>query len=538
MEEFKQLGAKESMDLLKVMENDDFAGFNSVIQKYSIPFNSRILINLPNVNKYLSDGPTLIAVAAFFQGVTTFNFLLKQGVSLNSPVGVKPLLHYAITGLHNGIIETLLTQPGIDTYNLFLPALRNGYHQLVDYIIQTLKEADPDQSNINLLHKLIEKNPLKAAIRSGDVNTVNYVLNLMEQDYADDDNEKWKSITSIEYGNKHSTALHAATLKMRESSGYETIIPLLVDKYPMQLETQDQEGRTPLLKSLIGWVKTQYNPASCIIINQIKIKYGDPNTQCEIISKADNNKMTPLHYAAKYGNYPVFYELMQIYKEYPKYINFQDNEKRTAIYHGVLNSNINILKIFINEAPTTPEASEAPKSLSIPDSRGLLPIHLAAKADWLEGFQILYKSNPSSIIQYDCSGMSPIMWAAVNGSQKIIQFLIDDPNTRVLLKEDRVQVTNRSVLHWLCLEGHYDIIKMLIEKHIFDDLNILSGDPNVTPLFFAAKKGYFEICELLIENGANPICDHQTKLPKDVARTGMIKDLLINAEKHYKDGKR
>ena len=527
-----KISTMPSMEILRAIEKDDLANFKSITQKYLISYNSRIQINLPNVNKYIADGPQLIAVAAFFQAATIFDFLLKQGVSIQTLNGAKPVLHYAITGMHNGIIQTLLSCPDIDTTNLFLPALHNGFVSLSRFFHQLLKQEHPEESNTSILNSLINKNPLKAAIRSGDVDTFKFIMGLLEEDFPGDDDESMQRIVIVD-SEKQSTALHAATLKMHTNDGHKNIIPLLVEKYPQQLEMKDSQGRTPLVKSLIGWVKMQYNTSSLIIIDEILKVYKTPEDICRILSEPDNKKMTPLHYAAKFGNYTVFERLMSIFKEYPQYINLVDNFNRTAIYYGVLNCNIEILNLFVSLTPSIQE------SLSIPDSRGLLPIHLAAKSDWDEGFSILLQACPSEdmLLQVDSSGMSAMMWAAVNGSEKVILSLISNQyfeslhlDTRRLICQDRVSQTKRSILHWLCLEGHYNLIKIILEEHIFDDLNILSEEPKVTPLFFAAKKGYVEICKLLLENGAHPAFPNKGRIPKEVARTEEIKKLLIEWE--------
>ncbi len=72
------------------------------------------------------------------------------------------------------------------------------------------------------------------------------------------------------------------------------------------------------------------------------------------------------------------------------------------------------------------------------------------------------------------------------------------------------------------------IVKVLLKNKA----NVNAADENeYTPLHWAAKLGYTEIINILIENGANPLLKNKDgKTPGDLARYGNIKKLLEKAE--------
>jgi ankyrin repeat protein len=184
--------------------------------------------------------------------------------------------------------------------------------------------------------------------------------------------------------------------------------------------------------------------------------------------------------------------------------------------------------------------------LQLGDNLGRTPLHYAARDDWVEGFQCILETTLSKlgngVIELlqskDLSGMSPIMWAAVNGSvhvfQYLIEFTIDGKYIyRDLIKEDRVEVTGRTVMHWAANESQKEIVEMLLESGIFNNLNIDTPafEPPVSPLYYAIKNGKSDITRLLIAKGANPrFKSKKTKLqePMSLATTEYVKKICVN----------
>ena len=56
---------------------------------------------------------------------------------------------------------------------------------------------------------------------------------------------------------------------------------------------------------------------------------------------------------------------------------------------------------------------------------------------------------------------------------------------------------NQTPLHYACMKGYVDIVKILIEKNA--DLNV-KNKYNNTPLHIACMRGYVDIVKLLIKN--------------------------------------
>lgn len=92
---------------------------------------------------------------------------------------------------------------------------------------------------------------------------------------------------------------------------------------------------------------------------------------------------------------------------------------------------------------------------------------------------------------------------------------------RYLLEYDYFHQTG---YHWAAKRGYNQILNILLDYGVH--LNILDKK-NRTPLWLAAKHNFFYICDLLIQNKANPfVTDITGKKPFDVTSDTSIKKLI------------
>ena len=65
---------------------------------------------------------------------------------------------------------------------------------------------------------------------------------------------------------------------------------------------------------------------------------------------------------------------------------------------------------------------------------------------------------------------------------------------------DAVDKFGNTPLHYACNEGHFEVVKSLLEK----DVNIHAvGENDRTPLHHACENGHVEVAKLLLEKGAD-----------------------------------
>ena len=98
----------------------------------------------------------------------------------------------------------------------------------------------------------------------------------------------------------------------------------------------------------------------------------------------------------------------------------------------------------------------------------------------------------------DGLGLTPLHWAASNGSVYAVELLLDhgaDPNTR----DDN----GETPLHWAARYGHLSVIRVLLDDRKTD---VNAGDQKgYTPLHSAAVNNILDLVELLLDHGADPL---------------------------------
>ena len=491
----------QTRELLKVMKNDDFYGFKKVVQTYNINVQARIAVNISE--KPLWCGPPIICVAAYYQGVTTFNYLQQCKVPLSGDTDYfpRPLLHFAILGGNQSIIQTLLNTEGTDYSYVLRPALKCAFLEL-SKVIYSYAEEKTHLEPSELFNELTDgKDPLHLAIKSGNLETVQFVYEKIQKIDVD------------------KNPLFDAIKKMRCSSQRKEIIFYLADKCNDILNFDTTKNQTnPLIESLVGWEQSSNNTAPLDLIDCICEKREEDC--CKILSLKDENGMTALHYAAKYGNDKACQKLLHAFIQHNdiQSIQIQDKDGRTPLFHCVSRSNMTQLKYFL-------DCFTEPAQVLIPNNLGLTPVHVAARINWKEGFQFLLEKYGKNVLHNpDKSGLSPIAWAAIYGSASIFEVLLSTNLDDII--NDQADYSGKTILHWVALNGHEELLESLLKSEkIRKSLINTTSNQNETPLTLAAQKGYLKICEKLLGYGA------QVNQANINALTEEIKDLLTNVKK-------
>lgn len=92
---------------------------------------------------------------------------------------------------------------------------------------------------------------------------------------------------------------------------------------------------------------------------------------------------------------------------------------------------------------------------------------------------------------------TPLLWAAENGHQEIVQLLIEK-GANIESKNSRYSQTP---LLWAAENGHQEIVQLLVEKGA--DIESKDTSSGRTPLLWAARNGHQGIVQLLVEKGVN-----------------------------------
>lgn len=208
-----------------------------------------------------------------------------------------------------------------------------------------------------------------------------------------------------------------------------------------------------------------------------------------------------------------------------KPVNSADSSGWTPLHRAAYNNRLETVKFLVNEKGAKVNISN--KRNSSP----LTPLHAAAEEGHTEIVKYLVEKG-GDFNSRDSYGRTPLYWAADNGHLNITKFLIDEK------KADLNQQDNdgNTLLHAAAWNGQLNIVKYLVDekkinvnirdkdkgftpiseaiqrnnihvfRHLIEAPNInvnIPDNSNVTPLHYAAQKGYLEIVKSLLDKGAD-----------------------------------
>ena len=141
-------------------------------------------------------------------------------------------------------------------------------------------------------------------------------------------------------------------------------------------------------------------------------------------------------------------------------------------------------------------------------------LHCASLFGIVEIVVSLIEVEDCDINQRDCVDNTPLVWAAHNGHERVVQILLEQGDT----SPDKAGNQGRTPLSCAASNGHVQIVKMLLEQ---GEVNPDKQDEaNRTPLSRAAWNGYAEVVKVLLErdevNSDKP--DNKNRTPTALVR--------------------
>ena len=224
--------------------------------------------------------------------------------------------------------------------------------------------------------------------------------------------------------------------------------------------------------------------------------------------------LTPLHVAAIKGNLEVF-KLIFFNALYTNPAN--EREKLTPLHMAAQNGHFEICKSILENVENKNPLSKYERT----------PFHTAVSNGHLEICRLMIK-NIFNIHSDDSDGETPLHIAARNGHVEICKIIIEsmkdknqDKHLELILKHKAEPLYSPACFTSVAIKNQAD----------------LEGK---TPLHLAAEQGFFEICQLLIDNidDKHPLAANEMT-PKDYAkRYGHYEIVeLFNDKKKRKNAK-
>ena len=316
--------------------------------------------------------------------------------------------------------------------------------------------------------------------------------------------------------------------------------------------------------------KEVIDKTSLVMMKQLAVAVRNFFRSYPIIQNLESNQVAPIHIAAEQNNVDLCKFIYEKTKnKHPVAIlqlDCNDNKIEIAKYHqskryletdltplhiAAIKGNLEVFKlIFVNALYTNP-ANEGEK---------LTPLHMAAQNGHFDICKYILENveDKNPLTKYE---RTPFHTAVSNGHLEICRLMIK--NSFDINSADR---SGETPLHIAARNGHVEICKIIVEsmrdknqvkhlelilKHRAEPLYSPACFASVTmknhadlegktPLHLAAEQGYFEICQLLIDNidDKHPIAANDMT-PKDYAkRYGHYEIVeLFNDKKKRKNGK-
>ncbi|KAL8686868.1 MAG: hypothetical protein Q9218_006806 [Villophora microphyllina] len=226
---------------------------------------------------------------------------------------------------------------------------------------------------------------------------------------------------------------------------------------------------------------------------------------------SDGEGSRPLHIAAKLG----LSGMASLLLDHGSDIEAKDNWGRNSLIVAAMINRLDIVEILIKRGA----------DLKAQDVQGMSALHWAAKNNHYEVARRLVAAGASRLRtdkwihdSYDENGDLPVHAAARNGHWDVFSLLKGDRKISELPTKH-----GESLMHLVALANQYDLAKELLSDNA--DVNAwakphsyhlrISSESdkgyspkslplpyNIIPLHYSCTRGYFEMTELLLENGA------------------------------------
>ncbi|XP_067618406.1 uncharacterized protein [Eurosta solidaginis] len=517
-----------------------------------------LIKNKAEVDATTNDGTTPLHSAALNGRGDAVVFLIKNKAEVNARAnyGITPL-HAAVAGDHKDVVNLLIKNKakvnaeGIAGGTPLHVAVEAGHKEIVEILVANGANVNVKSNNLTPLFAAIKcnhKEIIEVLIANGASVNVEGGQPLFLAVLAG-----YRDIVEILLRNKanvntkgpeNTTLLHLAAKR-----GHKEIVNDLITKganvdamsingaTPLYLAAQ--EGHGEIAETLIA------NRANVNIVNvegaplHIAAGRGHDNVVEVLLSNGakinvkDNKSRTSLELAVSHGHLHVVKMLLQ-YKKVD--MNGKYNNDWTILHIASQESNLEMVKFLV----------DAGSNINAKNASGSKPIHIAAREGYKDTVEF-FLSKGLSINELGTANQTLLHYAAIEGRLEVVKYLIAqgaDVNAKdtngltpihiaanfgykdfieILLKNGAVynsidklcrrpleMTSNKGVINLLAsTEKLFEAVKRNssseVENYIKSGAFVNAKNANsVTPLYYAAWKGYDRVVNILLQNKANP----------------------------------
>ncbi|KAG8199670.1 hypothetical protein JTE90_022120 [Oedothorax gibbosus] len=437
-------------------------------------------------------------------------------------------LHYAAR--YNRVLATQLliekgADPDIQGEDGLTPlhfAARYGYHK-DNKRLSTKCDESPQKESDTVISALLDRGAHVNCQDTYGMTPLHYAA-MRDNDLATQELLKSTKINTETSDKQEMTALHCAALynsptvaksllkagshPEAEDENLSTPLHLAatagsIDVVDQLLEAVEEPERKISLEKYIQEKNLNGNTALHLavtkghieIVNSLLQKGADSKMNCESYSQ-------PLLLAAMSGNV----EIVKCLHQHGAAINYTNNLGETALHKAALFNACEVIEYFLDNGA----------NIETRDNAHFTPLMVAVEAGHEEAVRVLLKAN-ATIDVVDNMERNVIMWAAQENHPETLTALLEYEGAQALVNScDHYE---NSPLHIAALKGFADVVEILLNNGAEIEKK---NEHEQTPLHMAAKQGHNSVARLLVKHNKNIVNseDENTNTPLHLAALG------------------
>ena len=512
----------------------------------------KILIHKHKVDLHMSDnyGWTGIHFSAHSGNCELFVYFTEMGIDIRLKTNDgRNCLHFAAAGGHLNLCKMLIDNYKLDFHmtdndgwTVLHYSAYSGKCELVAYFAEMGTDICPKTNG--------GRNCLHFAAFEGHLNICKMLIYKHKVHLHMTDNDGWTALhCSARSGNcelvayfaEMGTDIHLKTadgrncLHIAALKGHLNLCKMLIDKHNVDVNVADKRGWTAVHFSaqsgncqLVAYfaemgtdVHLKTNDGSNCL--NIAAYQGHLNLCKMLIDKhkvdlhmTDNDGWTALHYSAQSGNC----ELVAYFAEMGIDIHLKTNDGRNCLHIAALKGHLNLCKMLIDKHKV---------DVNVADKHGWAAVHFSAQSGNCQlvayfaemGTDIHLKANDGNnchniaafqghlslckmlmdkhkidLHMSNNDGWTALHYSAQRGNSEVVAYFAE-MGTDICLKTN----DGTNCLQIAALQGHFNLCKMLIDKHLVD-LH-MTDNYGWTELHCSAQSGNCELVAYFAEMGTD-----------------------------------
>lgn len=492
--------AANNIDIFKLFLNDNTKIADSICQ-VAIAEDGRGILEF--VNQFPSD---FMRIALANSRIEIVDFLLKRGFDVNVPLDAdgNTALHLADAAT----IKLLLK-------NIADVETKNKYHRTALHnasctgCFEVVEELANRGANVNVeTHEQLT--PLHLACISGHDKIVRFLL----EKGAEPNTKSLSFSTPLFYAcvggykNCVEVLLEAkadtnSALMIAAAAGHKEIVLLLLEN-----------GVRPVNENALTLFEAALNGFEEIV--EILLKAG-----ADVDEKFDDDR-TALHAAVQNGHCDVMNLLLKCGAK----IDAVSKQGHTPLFAAAHNGFIEVVRLLLKNG--------ANPNATITTKYGNRPIHSASLKGYHEIVKLLCKhkisqndlnqalclaaqnsqsqtarvllangANPEALVKMKSTTKNHVTAlhnAILANDCKMVKLLLDAGATPTAISAMQLKSSKETALHFAARQGYKEIVELLVERHA--ELVNVGDDEGRTPIFYAMYYGHKDVVQLLLENAA------------------------------------